>query len=216
MMLRSIVVVAGFVTFFLTTNVNAEVKWALKGDLAESCCCQAVCPCIVHSDPTLGHCEGSSLFQIKKGHYGDVKVDGINAVFSYRFGAWVRVYVDESATSEQADAVAKLLNQDSTFGTFFAGESKHLSTERTKVTVRKSAKIIEFSVPDAKVRLELTPGTDDKPITIKNLTIPWFLNGYTQYTATTTSHKRDGVEFKYTGTNGATSHIDAKGTGASN
>lgn len=191
-------------------EISAE-EWALKGDVAETCCCQAACPCVFNSAPTLGHCEGSTLFEIEEGNFGDVDVDGLNVVMTYRFGEWLRLYIDEHATDEQAAAVVNVLNQDTTFGSFFAGDAKLLSAEQTKVSVEKSKSRIRFSVPDSKVDMEVMEGQDGKPIRIENLTVPYFLNGYTQYTARTTSHQRGGTEFSYSGTNGATSHVDARG-----
>lgn len=210
-MSRTLAAFLGIMASLLISTETAAEDWALKGDLAESCCCQPACPCIFSSAPTLGHCEGSSLFEIEEGHYGDVRVDGLNVVFAYRFGEWVRLYVDETASDEQRAAVEKLLNQDSTFGAFFAGDAKVLSNESAQVSVKKTESTIEFSVPDSKVKLEAITGPNGEPARIENLSIPWFVNGYTQYRALTTKHKRGDAAFEYSGTNGATSHVDADG-----
>jgi len=205
-----------FATLFLLVpqSFAAETDWALKGDWSESCCCQAACPCVFGSAPTKGHCDGSALFEIDKGHYGDVKVDGIKAVVTYRIGEWLRVYIEEKATEAQVDAVAKVLNQETTFGFLFVGEgeTRVLSVEKAPITVEKTDSKIAFSVPDSKVELEVMNGPNGKVIRIENLAIPWFVNGYEQYVAKTTSHERDGTEFSYEGTNGATSYVDAVGS----
>lgn len=189
----------------------AEDTWSLEGDVAETCCCQPACPCVFNSAPTLGHCEGNTLFEIDEGHYGDVSVDGLDVVMAYRFGEWVRLYVDEQATDAQVDAVAQLLNQPTTFGEFFAGHAKLLSLEKADVTVKRTPTSIAFSVPDAASEMEVMAGPNGEPVRIQNLSVPYFVNGYTQHKTTTVTHERDGVGFEYSGTNGATSHVKASG-----
>lgn len=200
-----------FASLLMATQGNAE-EWAVKGEMAESCCCQRVCPCVFGDAPSLGHCEGSTLFEIDEGHFGEVRVDDINVVFAYNFGKWVRLYMDEKATPEQRKAVENIMSQDKTFGAFFAGDAKVLSNEGAKVNIKKTDSTIEFSTPDSDVKLEVVTGVNDQPVEIKNLSIPWFLHGYTQYNTLSTKHQRGDVKFEHTGTNGATSHIEAQGT----
>lgn len=196
----------------IASQTGAEEAWSLKGNVAETCCCQPACPCVFNSTPTLGHCEGNTLFEIEEGQYGDVAVDGIDVVMAYRFGEWVRLYVDEEATDAQVDAVAELLNQPTTFGEFFAGDAKLLSVEKADVTVKRTPTTIAFSVPDGASEMEVMAGPGGEPVRIENLSVPYFANGYTQYKTATVTHERDGVEFEYSGTNGATSHVEATGT----
>ena len=49
------------------------------------------------------------MVEIKEGHYGDVRLDGISVVTTFRFGEWVKLYVSENATDEQAKAAAQLM-----------------------------------------------------------------------------------------------------------
>jgi hypothetical protein len=185
--------------------------WSLKGDWAESCCCQAACPCVFGSAPTKGHCEGSALFEIEEGHLGDIEVDGLSAVITYRIGEWLRVYVDQNASDEQAEAVATLMSQETTFGGLFA-DADLRSVEVADVTVEKSGDTIKFSVPEASVELEAMRGPNGEIVRVENLAIPWFANGYSQYIAKTTTYERGDDAFSYEGTNGATSRVEASGT----
>lgn len=204
------VAIAAILAISCLASAEAE-PWSLKGDWAESCCCQAACPCVFGSAPTKDHCEGSALFEIEEGNLGDVDVDGLSAVIAYRLGEWVRVYVDEEATDEQVDAVATLLNQPTTFGGFFAGADLE-SVEKADVMVERTGDTIAFSVPDSTVELEAMKGPNGEIVRVENLAIPWFANGYAQYVAKVTSHDRGDAQFSYEGTNGATSHVDASGT----
>lgn len=204
---------AMLVTFIVGVSGQALAgqEWSLTGNLAETCCCQPACPCVFNSAPTLGHCEGNSLFEIEEGRYGDVSVDGLTALFTYRFGEWIRLYVDERATDEQMDAIARLLNQPNTFGGLFGGVELR-SVERADISVARTPTSIAFSVPDAKVEMEVLAGPDGTPVRIENLSIPWFVNGYEQYKTVALTHERDGESFEYSGTNGATSRVEASGT----
>jgi hypothetical protein len=199
------------VAFGVAAGVVAAEQWELKADWAESCCCAPACPCVFGSAPTRGHCEGSALLTIDEGSYRDVDVDGLNVVVTFSMGEWARFYIDEEATDLQMDAIVKLLKEEETFGMLVGGDVKLLSTERANINVEKSDSTIAFSVPESNVELEVMTGVNGEPIRIENLGVPWFVNGYTQYTAVTTNHQRGDKEFAYEGTNGATSRVEASG-----
>ena len=78
--------------------------------------------------------------EIESGHYGDVEIDGLSAVLTYRLGEWLRVYVDDKASDAQVDAVAAVLNQESTFGMFFGGET-HYGLASLSSLWRKSIRV---------------------------------------------------------------------------
>ncbi len=87
-------------------------KWALDGDWINSCSCDSGCPCLFYSDPTMGHCDGMDGFHIKKGKYGKVSLDGLNAVIAshspgnFWKGNWTAaLYLDNKATKEQQTAL---------------------------------------------------------------------------------------------------------------
>ena len=191
-------------------SATAE-DWSLKANWYESCSCDMACPCIMGSPATMGYCRGNGLVEIEQGNVGDVRLDNLNVLMAYDFGAWVKLYIDDKATPEQAEAAATVLKQETTLGAFFSGNAKLLSIDRTPVTVEKSDGAIKFSVPESTTELEVMKGPNGKPITIENLTIPWFITGYTQYKATTVTHKSKDHAFSFMGSNGATSHLDVSG-----
>ena len=87
------------------------MSWNLKGDYAESCNCDLMCPCIFLQAPTKGFCEAMLVWDIKEGHLGDVKLDGLKvsawlhapAVLT-EGGFQLALYVDENASDAQHDA----------------------------------------------------------------------------------------------------------------
>lgn len=90
-------------------------KWHLAGEEVVSCNCDWGCPCQFSALPTHGNCEAFGVWQIRRGHYGEVKLDGLRFA---RFFWWpaaihkgngVRQFVLEpQATPEQRQALQAL------------------------------------------------------------------------------------------------------------
>jgi hypothetical protein len=177
--------------------------WAVKGDYVESCSCAPACPCHFGSSPTLGHCEGGGLLEIKEGHYGDVRLDGISVVNIVRIGEWVKYYVSDNATDEQVKAVEPLMG--AVFG--YLRDMKPLSIEKAPVSVERTATTVKFSVPTSTVEIEMMKGRNGKPIKIQNLPFS-YLKDHTQYKSVTNTHESKDKKFSYSGTNGLTSKVD--------
>ncbi len=184
-------------------------EWSIKADYSEGCSCSPACPCPFGTPPTLGFCKGNALIEMKEGYYGDVRLDGMSVVVAFNFGQWVKLYISESATDEQIEAVVELMKLEPTFGIIFSGDTKILSIEKVPVSIEKTNTNVKFSVPDSKVEIEMMKGRDENPIKIQNLPIPFLSNNYTQYKSITVSHHSEDKEFSYSGTHGATSKIEA-------
>lgn len=182
--------------------------WAIKANYTESCSCNPTCPCVFGSPSTLGYCEGNNLIEMKEAHYGDVSLDGISVVMAFSLGKWVKIYVSDEATDEQAKAAVELIKLEPTFGMLFSGKTEILSTEKAPISVEKTSTKVKFSVPVSMVELEIMKGQDGKPIKIQNLPMA-FMNDHTQYKAIVTSHKSEDKNFKHSGTNGLTSRLEA-------
>ena len=52
-------------------------KWHLAGKVLVACNCDWGCPCNFNARPTTGKCEGGWTWQVERGHYGDVRLDGL-------------------------------------------------------------------------------------------------------------------------------------------
>jgi hypothetical protein len=204
-----ILVLAIFIVGIFAASVIAQ-DWAIKADYTESCSCNPVCPCLFGSPSTLGYCEGNNLIEIKEGHYGDVKLDGVSMVTAFSLGKWLKLYVSENATDEQAKALAELVKLEGTFGFIYSGKSEILSQENAPISIEKTPESVKFAVPASTVEIEMMKGWEGKPITIQNLAVP-FMRDYTQYKSVTTSHESKDKEFAHSGTNGLTARIEASG-----
>src|SRR5262245_9293388 len=63
----------------------AFVEWTMKGTEYGHCNCNTGCPCQFNSLPSHGNCRAHSFFQIERGKFGDVTLDGLRWGF---LAAW--------------------------------------------------------------------------------------------------------------------------------
>jgi len=136
----------------------ASPNWKISGDYFEACSCDSVCPCPTSglaARPTQGYCDAGLVFHVERGVYGATKLDGLSfAVLLHTPGAmiagnWtVGVIVDETATTEQRDALTAIASGQAggpmaavgpLVGTFAGVEAKPIRIERSGL--RRSASI---------------------------------------------------------------------------
>ncbi len=191
-----------------------SAEWSVSADYMDCCCCQPSCPCLFGSSPTLGHCDGVTLVELKNAHYRGVRLDGISVVAVYRGGEWIKFYVTDEADRKQTEAVVKLLP---TFEKFFAIENV-LEVKNVRITVERTEERVKLSTPNTTVEIELMRGKNGKPIKIENLPAPGFpappYIDHTQYRSTALKHDGGDKQFEYTGTNGFTARIETDASGS--
>lgn len=187
--------------------LNAQ-KWSIDVDYAESCECDAPCPCLLGGNPTHRHCTGNSIVMVKSGYLDTVKVDGLKMLVTFQLNNWSKVYVDERATDAQIDALKKILTQPRTVSFLFAG--KLLSVERVPVTVRSTDSTFAYSVPNSFTEIKYLIGKDGHPVSLQNLK-----GNFTSNNALAKSvkleHKGDDKAFSYSNSHGMVSHFKASG-----
>lgn len=96
----------------------ATPTWQMNGQYYETCSCDYVCPCIPHGmaiAPSKGSCNFAMGFQIERGSFGTVTVDGLSFMVlgftpeAMGKGNWsVGLLVDERASAEQRDAITMM------------------------------------------------------------------------------------------------------------
>jgi hypothetical protein len=94
----------------------AHPAWQVSGEYFETCSCDYVCPCILTNmaaAPTKGPCTFAMAFQVARGRFGTVALDGLGfAVVGQTPGVmaegnWkVGLVIDERATADQEQAIA--------------------------------------------------------------------------------------------------------------
>ena len=142
----------------------------MKVDYVETCNCDYGCPCNFNGYPTGGFCEALVAYRIRDGRYGRVRLDGVDVVYAaawpqaiHKGGGTLRLYVSESASAEQRDAVVKIFSgraQGNGAFALFAGTMARVEEPafvpiEMSVDGRRSA----FRIPGV-CDVALTPHTD--------------------------------------------------------
>ncbi len=95
----------------------ARVDWYVEGVAYGNCSCNYGCPCQFEDRPTHGHCRGFEVVRIDRGHFGDVRLDGLHIALLY---AWpgpiyegkgeMQAIIDERADERQREALTTILH----------------------------------------------------------------------------------------------------------
>jgi len=93
-------------------------SWQVSGQYYETCSCDFVCPCVpgqMMAKPTKDSCTFAMAFQIERGSYGAVSLDGLGFVVlgftpeEMGKGNWsVGVIADDRASTDQRDAIVAI------------------------------------------------------------------------------------------------------------
>jgi hypothetical protein len=88
--------------------------WQITGDWFDNCSCAVACPCTFAQAPDNGVCESVLFWHIRRGHYGNINLDGLSFV---RVGRWegdlwagkakgtAGIFIDERASDQQAEVL---------------------------------------------------------------------------------------------------------------
>lgn len=92
--------------------------WQVSGQYYETCSCDFVCPCLpgqMAVKPSQGSCTFAMAFQIERGQFGAVSLDGLGFIVlgltpeAMGKGNWsVGLLADERASGEQRDAITAI------------------------------------------------------------------------------------------------------------
>lgn len=95
--------------------------WEIEGTEFANCNCAYGCPCQFNALPTHGNCVGLGAFAITKGHYGDVRLDGLNTISIFKWPGPVHegqgenvLIIDQSANEAQRHALQRILSGEDT------------------------------------------------------------------------------------------------------
>ncbi|GAA2796497.1 DUF1326 domain-containing protein [Kitasatospora sp. CM 4170] len=98
----------------MTEAATTVPAWRVAGDWFDVCKCNIPCPCSFAQPPTYGDCEGVLVWHIREGHYGEVRLDGLNVlmlgsfvgnVWAEHSDAYAAVFLDERADEGQLGAL---------------------------------------------------------------------------------------------------------------
>lgn len=95
--------------------------WEIEAKELVNCNCSYGCPCQFNALPTHGHCEAIAAFAITKGHFGEVKLDGLNVVATFAWPGPIHegkgkafIIVDERADADQRAAILSIFSGEHT------------------------------------------------------------------------------------------------------
>jgi hypothetical protein len=161
----------------------ATPAWDVTGQYYETCNCDFVCPCVAGQlavTPTKGDCQFAMAFQIERGSYGAVPLDGLGFLILGRTpeemgkGNWaVGVVVDARATADQREAITAVASGSAggpmaalagLIGNFLGVESAPIVFERDGATWSvKASNLVDMAAtgakglnPNAELRLQNT------------------------------------------------------------
>ncbi len=96
-------------------------QWMLRGVEYNNCNCDWGCPCQFGAPTTHGNCEAVLSGHIEEGHFNDTRLDGLNWAMVLWWPGEIadgngrqQAIIDERATSEQHEALRKILHGEST------------------------------------------------------------------------------------------------------
>jgi hypothetical protein len=91
-------------------------QWHINGDYILACNGDYGCPCNFNARPTKGNCKGSIGIHVEDGAYDGVSLNGLNVFLGvkwpgaiYEGEGTVSIYIDESGSPEQRDALLKIV-----------------------------------------------------------------------------------------------------------
>lgn len=120
--------------------------WEIHGRELASCNCVYACPCQFNARPDKGHCQAVVVYEIERGHYGSVSLDGIRMGATYKWPGAVhegngamQLFIDDRATDEQASALENIMSGGDTadmatmWWIFHAMSPNRLETKRVPI-----------------------------------------------------------------------------------
>ena len=94
-----------------------EVDWSIFGPTFMNCNCAWGCPCQFSALPTDGTCEAVYGMRIEKGHFDDIRLDGIRWAGTFKWPGAIhdgngtcQFYIDESTDEAQRSAISDILH----------------------------------------------------------------------------------------------------------
>ena len=95
--------------------------WEIDADELANCNCDFGCPCQFYSLPTHGKCEAAVGLIVRKGFYGDTRLDGVKVAFTAQWPGAIhhgngtkQHIIDDSASPAQRHAMQAILSGDDT------------------------------------------------------------------------------------------------------
>jgi hypothetical protein len=139
----------------------ALVEWTIRGTEFGHCNCIVGCPCQFNALPSHGNCRAHSFFQIERGRFADVTLDGLRFGFMGSWpgpihmgdGTWMSV-VDARADAKQRAALDAIMSgQETEPGTLITQVFNTLITRRLPTQFKPIDLTIDVASAKATLRV---------------------------------------------------------------
>ncbi|OLS17093.1 MAG: hypothetical protein HeimC2_36930 [Candidatus Heimdallarchaeota archaeon LC_2] len=124
-------------------------NWELDVDMLTACNCNYGCPCTFQAPPTYGTCEGVIGYQVKKGSFKGLNLEGQKWVLAVRWPGAIHelngvgvILIDEGANEEQKAAIEEIATGKAggPLGIFMSTVNKGVNVETVKVDLHVDGK----------------------------------------------------------------------------
>ena len=219
------------VATLLVASVHAQalakegsVDWAINATIIDGCSCRILCPCIFGSPATVGSaathehkghrsCYFNAAFRVNKGHYGNVRLDGMKFWFAGDKGdaKTVELTFEPSATKEQREGIREFLSHFMPLNWKSFSEGPDAKIEWKAEAVRAEAKLGGGKAAEV-VLTRYSGATGEGTTVIKNMN--YFAatrnEGFNILPVEITAYRRGPkpAPFEFRGTSGWTITID--------
>jgi len=145
-------------------------QWSMECDYMESCNCDFGCACNFSGLPNFGNCEALVGYHIRKGHFGDVALDGLDFIFAASWPKAIHegngtacVYISDKAAPAQRDAIAQIAygraGGNGPYTIFASTMSKAIEPQIVPINMKVEGKRSGFAVPGV-LNVQLSPHID--------------------------------------------------------
>jgi hypothetical protein len=150
--------------------------WNLAGTYFETCNCEAACPCIFLSPPSMGDCTVLVGWHIDQGDFKGVSLDNLNVALAVRSpgnmvnGNWkAALYVDEKAAPEQNAALMEIFTGKAGGhpAALVSFVTEFLGARTVPIEYESDGKIRRLRIPGvAEAEIESMPGAGGADVAI--------------------------------------------------
>jgi hypothetical protein len=148
----------------------------MKADYVETCNCDFGCPCNFNGFPTYGYCRALVLYHIQSGSFGDVKLDGLDAIVAVSWPKAIhegngtfQLFVTNTADQNQRQALVNILSGkakgNGPFASFATTYKYVLDPQFVDINAKIDGRKTSFSVPgilDVQVENFVNPVTGEE------------------------------------------------------
>ncbi|MBI3798287.1 MAG: DUF1326 domain-containing protein [Deltaproteobacteria bacterium] len=201
--------------------MDEKIPYYLKGVSLGGCSCDWGCPCNFEAPPTRGFCEGSAIWHVEQGHYGDVRLDGLRIGMSVHSPAALHLgnvtllaLVDDRADARQREAIEALFPTTPPFSIFYSLASTFLGFHYVPIEMQMEGIRSRVTIPET-LELALAPMInpvtgEEEPATL--LKPKGFTSQLQELCATAVLRfSKEGLSYDHSGKYGEFSPFEYKG-----